>query len=272
MSNVSIFEKKWIDLVFEGKNKEYGAYQLRNNNSKTTLTAFLFGLVFIASISGLGLALSSFGSSPEPMDNGNTITDTIVIAHFDNPHREEPKSNDVFPQKKNTVDRKIVENPKYVAVDQADANQEVPTNDSLPTNNNTPSGDTSSTGTGSSTSGGNNSGGGTGTIPTVDEGPVKTFELDRQPSYPGGIKNFYEYIRYNFEKQDIEEETLKVMVSFVIEKNGTMTNITVLKNTNPAIDNEAIRVLKSLKTKWTPGYKDNQPVRTLFTLPITITL
>ena len=68
MSNVSIFGKKWIDLVFEDKNKEYGAYQLRKESPKTTLLAFFFGLLFIGSISGLGLLLSSFNTNPTPID------------------------------------------------------------------------------------------------------------------------------------------------------------------------------------------------------------
>ena len=46
MSNVSIYEKNWIDLVFEGKNKAYGAYQLRQENSKTSLFALIGGVVF----------------------------------------------------------------------------------------------------------------------------------------------------------------------------------------------------------------------------------
>jgi protein TonB len=49
-----------------------------------------------------------------------------------------------------------------------------------------------------------------------------------------------------------------------------MTDIEATQNTNEAVSTEAIRVLKSLKTKWEPGYKDNQPVRTRYTLPIVV--
>ena len=47
MSNVSIYEKNWIDLVFEGKNQEYGAYQLRKENSKTTLLSLFYGTLLV---------------------------------------------------------------------------------------------------------------------------------------------------------------------------------------------------------------------------------
>ncbi len=271
MSNVSIFEKKWIDLVFEGKNKEYGAYQLRNNNSKTTITAFLFGLTFIASLSGLGLILSSFGTTPKT-NSVPDITDTIVLVHYPNTSIDHPKlPENVVPKKKIIDPIPVPENPSYRPVETQSATQEVPQNSDLPTSNNSSTG--GEVGTGTATTGGSGTGPNTNTpLPIPDNSPVKSFELDRQPSFPGGIKNFYNYVSTNFEKQEIEEESVRVMVSFVIEKNGTMTNITVLKNTNPAVDNEAIRVLKSLKTKWAPGVKDNQPVRTLFTLPITITM
>ena len=47
MANLSIFEKKWLDLVFEGKNQEYGAYKLRQDSTKTTIIAFLSGILFL---------------------------------------------------------------------------------------------------------------------------------------------------------------------------------------------------------------------------------
>ena len=46
MSNVSIYDKSWLDLVFDGKNKEYGAYQLRQQNPRTTLMALFMGIGF----------------------------------------------------------------------------------------------------------------------------------------------------------------------------------------------------------------------------------
>ena len=61
-------------------------------------------------------------------------------------------------------------------------------------------------------------------------------------------------------------------VSFVIEIDGTITDIQVKKNPGYGMDKEAIRVLKSLKTKWTPGMIDGKPVRTSYMLPIIVQL
>jgi periplasmic protein TonB len=63
---------------------------------------------------------------------------------------------------------------------------------------------------------------------------------------------------------------LTVTVSFVIEKDGSMTDIRVIRNPGYGLDKEAIRVLKSLKTKWTPGKLKGENVRTQYTLPITL--
>jgi protein TonB len=94
-----------------------------------------------------------------------------------------------------------------------------------------------------------------------------------QPTYPGGIKRFYQFVGDNFDRdRDYEGKTVRVNVAFVIEKTGMMTDIKVLENTNSDVSKEAIRVLKSLKTKWSPGIKNGQPVRTQFTLPITVQL
>ena len=77
----------------------------------------------------------------------------------------------------------------------------------------------------------------------------------------------------NFEKQDIEGSgAIRVYVSFVIEKDGSMTDIQVKKDPGYGLGKEAIRVLKSLKTKWTPGMIDSKPVRTAYNLPITVQL
>ncbi len=266
MSNVSIFEKKWLDLVFEGKNQKYGAYQLRQESSKTTLFALLFGISFLL---GGTFLLSSFNTKPiidtaDPFDGEVIRVNTVKppVTKTEEPKIEVPKAEPAT--QKAPVDNK---NYKVAPTEQA----VVPV--SKTNENPTPNVPTSPT-TGTETPGGGGvfTGGGTSTIPKVENNnPVSSKELDRQPLFPGGIKNFYQYVGNNFEKQQIEDgETVKVMVSFVIEKNGSMTDIDVVEKTNPSVDKEAIRVLKSLKIKWAPGFKDGEPVRTRYTLPITV--
>lgn len=64
MSKVCRNESRWINLVFEGRNKEYGAYQLRKDDVKTTSKAFFFGLMLVTTLFCIGTIFSSFREKP----------------------------------------------------------------------------------------------------------------------------------------------------------------------------------------------------------------
>jgi len=260
MSKVSIFEKKWLDLVFEGKNKAYGAYQLRQQSSKTTLLAFFFGLLFMGSISGLGFLLSSFGEKP-PVIVAPDDPAIVPVHILPEKHPEQPKTTSSGDKPK-----PIIDNKHYVPSTPAEAKPDIPDN----------TGGSSQPTTGTGTETGPTTG---GSGPAAIEPPVTvppntvetTMFLTKQPQFPGGMKRFYQYVADNFEKPTIEDvNTISVYVSFVIERDGSMTDIKVLRNPGYGLDKEAIRVLKSLRAKWEPGEKGGQKVRTQYTLPITI--
>lgn len=264
MKNVSIYEKKWIDLVFEGKNKEYGAYQLRQENPRTTLMALFSGLAFISTIVAVFVIQGKF-STPDIIPSTPTIDDPIVITSIDlepdvvlpevKPQQEVAAQQDVTP----TNLTNMVVAPTEVSVN-------VPTNSQATY---TPA----TTGEGNGTGIIPSNGGTTSVVinPPVDPGPMISALLDKQPTFPGGIEKFYQYVGNKFEKPETEfSKPVRIMVSFIIEKNGTLTDIKVVQNPGYGLDKEAIRVLKSLKTKWTPGIKNGNPVRTAYTLPIVI--
>ena len=265
MSNVSIFEKKWLDLVFEGRNQKYGAYQLRRDSSKTTLFAFIFGIVFLGG--GLFL-LSSFSEKPKEEIIINCPLTPISSKDFIRPH-DEPKPKTEQPKTNTSAVKPPVDNRNYKVAPIEQAVVPITANTENPIPNGTTNPNAGGTGTPSANT---NTGTGTIAIPKApDTGTHKTSELDRQPNFPGGLKGFYEYVGNHFDKQEVVEgETIRVLVSFVIEKNGVMTDIDVVQKTNPDVDKEAIRVLKSLKTKWEPGYKNGEAVRTRYTLPIVV--
>ena len=266
MSNLSIFEKKWIDLVFEGKNKSYGAYQLRQESTKTTIFAFISGIVFISLISGVGLFLSSFGSKPE-MNPDIPLTDSLIVVPFhQDPKIEEPI---VEPQASSAPDVEVPTSSTLVVAPTDQSEPDVPTNDELPTTN-TPAGIPGGTGTNPNPS----TGVGTTPEPEPTLPPTEPFvpaALDEQPEFPGGIDRFRKQVGEKFVTPELEEErVVSVIVSFVIEKDGTMTDIKVLKNPGYNLDKEAIRVLKSINTKWKPGKIKGQLMRTQYTLPIKV--
>jgi periplasmic protein TonB len=269
MSNVSIFEKKWIDLVFEGKNQEYGAYQLRRESPRTTMRAFFFTLFSIGFISGIFMLLSSFGPKPHPVPPEKL--DSLIVTVYNFPPEELEKEKKAEPYKEAEPVEEIPENKLPVVAPTPDVVDEIERNVDKP-NTNPPLTN-------------NNAGGGNGTDPNVTgskpgvsnggeekpTGPVIAAVLDAQPEFPGGMKKFYDYVGKNFKELDMENvDKVTVMVSFVIERDGGMTDIRVLRNPGYELDKEAIRVLKSLKTKWKPGILNGEPVRTQYTLPITV--
>lgn len=269
MINESIFDKKWIDIVFEGKNQEYGAYKLRQENSKTSILAFLFGLFFIVTVSGLGILLSSFNTKPiaNPITKIPTI---IVVSNIFPPINVVPKVTPVV-KRENIKDIKKEDliNPKIVKANEHrdDFNKNIDLNKKTTPDTN------SGTQTGAiiSSTGGENK----GTIINIekpkDNNPVVAAILDKQPEFPGGIKVFYEYVGKKFEKPEIDiEKTVNVYVSFIVEKDGSMSNIRVIKDPGYGLATEAIRVLSSLKTKWKPGILDGEFVRTSYNLPIAV--
>lgn len=275
MSNVSIYEKNWTDLVFADKNKAYGAYQLRQENPRTSLLAFIVGITFILALIGSWLLLSSFGdkSDAATIDDGGIV---ITVSDFNLPRNEEPKKEEVAPltkdQETKKIDKKDLEN--YTLVKAEDHPDDIKTNKELKENSSdTKTEGTSPTGTTTTTTGTS-----TGTSTVVKntgsvEGTRTIGELDRLPEYPGTIKKFYEYVGNNIEKSEIESTTtVSVIMSFVIEKDGSMTDIKVLRSTDKNLEREAIRVLKALRVKWSPGFKDGEKVRTLYTLPIKVAI
>lgn len=96
-------------------------------------------------------------------------------------------------------------------------------------------------------------------------------KLDKLPEFPGGSNKFYIYVGKNFESPAINQErNIRVYVCFVVEKDGSITDIKVQNDLGYGLAKEAIQVLKSLKTKWVPGMIGSNPMRTSYTLPITI--
>ncbi|MFP4556520.1 MAG: energy transducer TonB [Bacteroidales bacterium] len=99
--------------------------------------------------------------------------------------------------------------------------------------------------------------------------------VEDMPGFDGGDSNkFREYIQKNLKYPDIAAENGiqgRVFVSFVVEPNGEVTNVRVVRGVDPALDKEAVRVVES-SPKWTPGKQRGKPVRVSFTFPIIFVL
>jgi len=273
MFNVSIFEKKWLDLVFEGKNKEYGAYQLRRENSKTTFFAFLTGI----SIIGSGVfILSSFATTkPIVTDDGPILKPAVsideIVHHVQNLSKEKklvtPSSNksETMPKKPSLAN--------LVVSSSSQAQQNILTNEDLlkQQQNTSSTGVTGGTGQNVGQLGGGTDTGGTNTGSSGNGGEIfDTSAVEIEPSFPGGVDKFRQFIGSNFRFESDDDESINLLIQFIVEKNGQITDVEVVKSNNEEANKEAVRVLKSLKTKWNPGKMGDKAVRVQYKIPIRI--
>jgi protein TonB len=116
-------------------------------------------------------------------------------------------------------------------------------------------------------------------VAPVGPGPTKIVEEDNQiyntagievkPEFPGGMAKFYKYVGDNYRAPEEEGLKGKVYVTFVVEKDGSLTDIKVLRDIGYGTGKEAIRVLSKCP-RWNPGIQNGKPVRVLYSLPIQI--
>ena len=95
-------------------------------------------------------------------------------------------------------------------------------------------------------------------------------QVEEMPEFPGGMPALIEFLQTNIKypkdaiKQDVGG---KVMVMFVVETDGSISNVRVARKVFPSLDEEAVRVVKAMP-KWKPGKEKGRPVRVNFTLPV----
>lgn len=105
-----------------------------------------------------------------------------------------------------------------------------------------------------------------------DTGEAEIFQVvEKMPSFNG---NMNKWLKDNLKYPILAQEngiSGKVFVAFVVEKDGSITDVKVARSVDPSLDKEAVRVVKSMP-KWNPGQQRNKPVRVAFTVPINFTL
>ncbi|WP_396170486.1 energy transducer TonB [Flavobacterium sp.] len=105
--------------------------------------------------------------------------------------------------------------------------------------------------------------------PNEDNSIYNSGGIEVKPEFKGGLNKFYEYIAKNYRSPDVPGLKGKLLISFVVEKDGSITDIKVLKDIGYGSGEEAIRILKNCP-KWSPAEQNGKTVRCQFMLPIAI--
>ena len=106
-------------------------------------------------------------------------------------------------------------------------------------------------------------------IKTIDEPKSETLEDIIKPSFPGGFEMFFKYVGTNFKIPEEFKGKGKIYIKFFVEKDGSLSDIEIIRDLGFGLGDEAVRVLKE-SPKWIPGQVNGKPVRMMYSLPISI--
>jgi len=245
------------DLIFKSRNKDYGAYQLR----KRYKSVVSYGIM-IASLSVCFLVIVPFAIKPSS-DQILTGGNRYVQIQMDN--LDSPKDMVYVPPSPPKLKKQIQELFTYVAPEVIDT--VLPMDNALPTqddilasigNNFT---DENYMGTGDDSSSVVSGSG-------LDE---SFFMVEVMPTFRGGNEQkFREWVkrRTYYPQEAVDKKIIgTVYISFIIEKDGSVSSVSIVKGVHPLLDNEAIKVI-SESPKWSPGLQRGQPVRVRFLIPL----
>lgn len=269
MSKIDLFNKEWIDVVFADKNKSYGAYQLRRENSwNTTKSLLLASSVFIFIFLTPKIYALVKGMVPEPPPE-KIIEMTVAPPPPINPEVQTPPPVEPPPPKQDQIKFP----PPIVKPDNEVRDEKPPTVDDLKKadpGQKTIEGDPTAEAVQITTAGE-----GPKQAVVVEDNNVYSFvSMENPPAYPGGIEKFYKFLGDNIKYPPMAAEnniTGNVFVSFTVEKDGSLTDIKIDRKLGYGTDEEAVRVLK-LSKRWNPGMQNGKPVRVKYNIPIKFSL
>jgi periplasmic protein TonB len=262
---LDIFGKRWLDLVFEGRNKSYGAYELRKENPKTSVKALIGGAFIFALALSSPLIMELIPNSKAD----NTIDEKVVLVNLEQPKKldiPEPIKPPEPPKPKidevKFVKPKVVEAKKVV--------EEIKTIEELKDKNiaaKDQKGDKDADIVIDQPTGDADKG-----AEIVDNNIYSSAGIEVQPEFPGGLAAFGKYVQKNYRAPELEEELKgRVFVEFVVEKDGSLTDIKVIRDLGFGTGAEAIRMLKSAP-RWKPGVQNGKTIRVKYNLPIMLQL
>ena len=218
---LDLLKNQWLEIVFEGRNKLYGAYELRKTNGKTTTKSLIIGAVIFVFLVSIPVLANLIPDSSDDATLDQKIT-TVKLP----PKEEKPKENlPPPPPPPPKVDQ--VKFVKPVVAKAEEVTEEPPKVEEIKDKKigaETIKGDPDAE----------------LTVEPVGNGPKDVVEEDNEiyntacievkPDFPGGIEKFYKFVAKNYQTPEEEGLKGKVFVSFVVEKDGSLTDIKVIRD------------------------------------------
>ena len=280
MAQIDLTRNGWCDLIFEGRNKEYGAYKLRTQTGKRNLKA----IITIAILAALCIILFYIKAGYDAYQAAHAKNENVTeISALNQPKKKEAKvERKVQVEEKKEVVKEVKSSIKFTApVIKKDADvkpeEEMKTQDQIMQTN---------TAIGALDGKGNSDQGeivkGTQRVETEPvkaepkpEVENKVFDVvEQMPSFPGGPSALMQYLSSNIKYPVVAQENGvqgRVVVSFVVERDGSITDVQVARSVDPSLDREAQRVVRNMP-RWIPGKQNGQAVRVKYNVPVAFRL
>ena len=272
MSKIDLISSDWVDLVFEGRNKAYGAYRLRKSTTKRNILAMV-AVVLLLIVAFIILTVKNFVDEQRAKV---AMTQVAELTNYDQPKKKaEVKQKKVEVEPERVVER-VKSSIKFTAPvikkdEEVKPDEELKTQDELMS---------TKTAIGTFDVKGNDDANGeilkakeviAEPEPPKHEEENKVFDIvEQQPLFPGGPAALMKYLSENTKYPVVAQENGvqgRVTVQFVVEKDGSISDVHVLRGVDPSLDKEAVRVVKSLP-RWTPGKQNGITVRVNYRVPV----
>ena len=281
MAKIDLYDPKWVDMVFAGKNKEYGAYQLRKGTSGRNIKSLLI-LVIAAALVGGFLAWKVI--EQKQAEEQQAYMEAMELAKLQKQaEKEKKKPEKVQPKvemkkeipvaretQKFTApvikkDELVKEENQVKQMDQLDAKVAVGTKDEEGVKDRTVEAVRSDIAV---------------AAPPPPPAPKpevsnKVFDVvEEMPSFPGGQAALMSFLSSNIKYPVVAQDNGvqgRVIVGFVVERDGSITDVKVMRSVDPSLDREAQRVVKAMP-RWKPGKQNGSAVRVKYTVPVVFRL
>ena len=278
MSQIDLIDNRWSDLMFENRNKEYGAYVLRRQTTARNIKSIITVLILFAIVMVYMVAKNAYDDYQAKHQAQTQVTELTALQEQKKEAKVERK--EVVKQEKiEQVVEKVKSSIKFTAPvikkdDEVRPEDEMKSQDEIMN---------SKVAVGFANVIGNDE---NGEVLKAKEAlvtePVKPKEeenkvfdvVEQMPSFPGGTGALMQYLSKNIKYPPVAEEMGiqgRVICTFVVERDGSVSDIRIARSVDPSLDKEAIRVVSGMP-KWIPGRQNGQMVRVKYTLPVTFRL
>ncbi len=269
MAKIDLTSAEWCDLIFEGKNKAYGAYRMRANSPRRHTVA----MIVVVIIAFIGFSIPTLIKLATPAQK-EVMTEVTTLSQLDEPEvkQEEMKKPEPLAPPPPALKSSIKFTAPVIKKD-----EEVRDEDEMKSQK-----DLTETKVAISIADvkGNDEANGKDIadlkqVVTQAEPVEEVFDMvEQMPQFPGGNTELMKYIAEHMKYPTIAQENGtqgRVICQFVVGKDGQVRDVSVVRSLDPYCDKEAIRVIRSMPP-WIPGKQNGKSVSVKYTVPIVFKL